>query len=118
MPFSISESTKGEESKESEENKEYEEETICAAKHRPSESNKDMFEEEFEKLLKKNEQFSKRVNLKNPGEVATKLLMEVNEYSCQLFSLWNEYIQLLMIDQAETVAYFKPQYHKLTYERW
>jgi predicted alpha/beta hydrolase family esterase len=80
-------------------------------------SNKDIFEDEFEKLSK-NEQFSKRVNLANPGEVATKLLMEVNEYSCQLFSLWNEYIQLLMIDQSETVAYFKPQYHKLTYERW
>lgn len=77
-----------------------------------------MFEEEFEKLLKKNEQFSKRVNLQNPGEVATKLLMEVNEYSCQLFSLWNEYIQLLMIDQSETVNYFRPSYHKLVYERW
>ena len=67
---------------------------------------------------KNNEQFSKRVNLKNPGEVATKLLMEVNEYSCQLFSLWNEFIQLLMIDQIETIKYFSLPYHKLTYERW
>lgn len=102
-----------------EEIKEYhDEETICTASHKILESNKDMFEEEFEKLLKVNEQFSKRVNLENPGEVATKLLMEVNEYSCQLFSLWNEYIQLLMLDQASTVSYFRPSYHRLTYERW
>ena len=64
------------------------------------------------------EQFSSRVDLNNPFEVATKLLMEVNEYSCQLFSLWNEYIQLLMIDQSETVKYFKKFYNKITYERW
>lgn len=101
-----------------EEAKEIEEECICAATHQVTESNKDVFEEEFEKLLRNNEQFSKRVNLKDPGEVATKLLTEVNEYSCQLFSLWNEYIQLLMLDQSATVEYFKPSYHKLTYERW
>jgi len=58
------------------------------------------------------------VNLDNPGEVATKLLMEVNEYSCQLFSLWNDYIQLLMLNQKETVNYFKPEYHKAVYEKW
>ena len=82
------------------------------------ESNKDVFEEEYEKVVKVNQNFSKRVNLKNPGEVATKLLMEVNEYSCQLFSLWNEYIQLLMLDQTATVEYFRPVYQKLIYERW
>lgn len=88
------------------------------AKNKFIESNKDKFEEEYEKLQKIYEQFSKRVNLKNPGEVATKLLMEVNEYSCQLFSLWNEYVQLLMIDQNETIRYFKAFYYKLTNERW
>lgn len=81
-------------------------------------SNKDKFEEEYEKLQHKFEQFSKRVDLKTPSEVATKLLMEVNEYSCQLFSLWNEYIQLLMIDQGETVKFFKMCYQKIIYERW
>ena len=77
-----------------EEDKETGEEIICTSSRTITESNKDMFEEEFEKLSKNSEQFSARVNLKNPGEVATKLLVEVNQYSCQLFSLWNDYIQL------------------------
>jgi DNA mismatch repair ATPase MutL len=98
---------------------EEEEETICAASsNKHIESNKDEFEEEYEKVVKMNENFSKRVNLKSPGEVATNLLMEVNEYSCQLFSLWNEFIQLIMVDQSASVEYFKPVYQKLIYERW
>lgn len=101
-----------EQKKYEEEKKEYEEESICTAKKSTTENNKDAFEEEFQRLSKATESFSSRVNLDNPGEVATKLLMEVNEYSCQLFSLWNDYIQLLMVNQRDTVMYFKPEFHK------
>lgn len=120
----INSSQKSEDTKESTDEFSVEEEKVSTEKpivlnpKSHHESNKDKFEEEYSKLQRQNQQFSKRVNLKNPGEVATKLLMEVNEYSCQLFSLWNDYIQLLMVDQNETVKFFSLPYHKLTYERW